>query len=659
MRARAPAPKVPRENGTAAMHDREQAGETSAPPAPATERAAAAQEERSAAGAEPVREPPAQAPGGIRAVPPALGDPVRVSPGSDEKPVAPVHKEERPAADGLGSPAIGPPPPPPPPSALSQPGLPESPPPPPSVQLLLESLGRSTPPLETPRPRRVFVNRTMRMDQIEVIGFDMDYTLALYNQPRMEALSARCTLEKMVALRGYPEAILSLQYDSQRAIRGLVIDREAGNILKMDRYGYVGRGYHGSRPLSRAERARLYREQQVRVVPPRFSWIDTLFALPEAVLYGALVDFFEQDPAFRALPPAEQGARYDRMWVDIRASIDEAHQDDSIKRVIKQDLAGYFDVDPELAPTLHRFRAAGKKLFLLTNSAFDYTQAVMTHLLSGQLPDYPTWRDYFDVIIVSARKPAFFVDSSPIVELDEAGLPAREVPEREPLLRGRVYQGGNVRALDQQMGLRGDRVLYIGDHIYGDMLRAKRSSVWRTAMIIQELEEELVFHARVEDSLQRLEATERRRTRIDAELRYQQMLMDHLRRLQSGPDEALRALGQGGAAADDGPDASAQSEAIAETLRAAGQELERRLAVLRAAQKTAVEDVDRLEQEIEQTFNPHWGPLFKEGTENSRLGEQVEDYACLYTSRVSNFLAYSPFQYFRSPRDHLPHERVY
>ena len=42
--------------------------------------------------------------------------------------------------------------------------------------------------------------------------------------------------------------------------------------------------------------------------------------------------------------------------------------------------------------------------------------------------------------------------------------------------------------------------------------------------------------------------------------------------------------------------------------------------------------------------------------ENSRFGEQVEDYACVYTSRVSNFLAYSPLQYFRSPRDHMPHE---
>ncbi|MGZ3408615.1 MAG: 5'-nucleotidase domain-containing protein, partial [Polyangia bacterium] len=31
---------------------------------------------------------------------------------------------------------------------------------------------------------------------------------------------------------------------------------------------------------------------------------------------------------------------------------------------------------------------------------------------------------------------------------------------------------------------------------------------------------------------------------------------------------------------------------------------------------------------------------------------------CVYTSRVSNFLAYSPLRYFRSPRDHMPHELV-
>ncbi len=63
-----------------------------------------------------------------------------------------------------------------------------------------------------------------------------------------------------------------------------------------------------------------------------------------------------------------------------------------------------------------------------------------------------------------------------------------------------------------------------------------------------------------------------------------------------------------------------------------------------------------LEQRIDRAYNPHWGSCLREGNENSRFGEQVNDYADLYTSRVSNMLAYSPLQYWRSPRDLMPHE---
>jgi hypothetical protein len=59
---------------------------------------------------------------------------------------------------------------------------------------------------------------------------------------------------------------------------------------------------------------------------------------------------------------------------------------------------------------------------------------------------------------------------------------------------------------------------------------------------------------------------------------------------------------------------------------------------------------------IDKRFHPYWGSLLKEEAEKSSFGDQVEEYACLYTSRVSNFLAYSPLQYFRSPRDLMPHE---
>jgi HAD superfamily 5'-nucleotidase-like hydrolase len=506
---------------------------------------------------------------------------------------------------------------------------------------LLEALGRAAAQIDPTRSRRIFVNRTLRMDKIDLIGFDMDYTLALYNQPLMESLSVACTLKKMVDRRGYPQELLALHYDPRFAIRGLVVDRYNGNVLKMDRYGYVGRCYHGGRHLEREERRRLYREKSIRLSDRRYAWIDTLFALPEAVLFARAVELVDRDHG-RHGSPEEMAARYDRLWIDIRESIDEAHRDESIKRVIKANLKDYLVKDPDLAATLHRFRSAGKRLFLLTNSGLDYTEQVMSYLLDGELPTYPSWRSYFDGIVVDARKPAFFTERNPLCELDAEGRVRGQVAPGTPLVRSRIYQGGNVTDFHGQIGASGDRVLYIGDHIYGDMLRAKKSSVWRTAMILQELEDELTQQVGAQASLEQLEVLERRRTRIDTEMSYQQLLM---RRLSKEPAPMLPEL----------PDMVVTPEVV----EAALAEVRTRLERLRAAYRATTAAADALEQEIEGAFNPYWGPLFKEGTENSRFGEQVEDYACLYTSRVSNFLSYSPLHHFRSPRDHLPHERVY
>ena len=39
--------------------------------------------------------------------------------------------------------------------------------------------------------KRVWVNRSLRMDQIEWVGFDMDYTLAIYKQAEIQGLKER------------------------------------------------------------------------------------------------------------------------------------------------------------------------------------------------------------------------------------------------------------------------------------------------------------------------------------------------------------------------------------------------------------------------------------------------------------------------------------
>ena len=107
------------------------------------------------------------------------------------------------------------------------------------------------------RTRRVFVNRDLRMTGAAWVGFDMDYTLAIYDQPEMDQLSIQATVEKLIK-RGYPEHHRRHPVSTRSfPIRGLLIDKRFGHILKMDRYKYVQQGLprHARALEGRAPRA--------------------------------------------------------------------------------------------------------------------------------------------------------------------------------------------------------------------------------------------------------------------------------------------------------------------------------------------------------------------------------------------------------------------
>jgi 5'-nucleotidase len=481
---------------------------------------------------------------------------------------------------------------------------------------------------EAERARGVFVNRNLRLATVEMVGFDMDYTLAIYHQRRIEQLSFDLTLGRLISGHGYPPDIGLLLYDHTFVIRGLVVDRAHGNLLKLDRFGQVGRAWHGLRSLSHDAWQRLYRNEPIRLRGDRYAWIDTLFSLPEAWAYAAIIELLES---------RGHKLHYGRLYDDVREAIDSVHRDNSLKQAVRRDIAHYIYRDPELGPTLHRLRSGGKRLFLLTNSQWDYTQAVMAHLLDGLAPEYPTWRNYFDVVITGADKPRFFSDANPFLELDSSSEVGTVLGEATSLDRWKVYRGGNLASFERMTGYSGDKVLYVGDHIYGDILKSRKASLWRTCMVVQELEDEIRYTEARGEEISRLSEVELLRARVDDAVNQHKAFLSGLeRRLErDAPSDVERVE-------------------LERERRQAKAELER----LRRALKSAISIAETLERDVEAGFNPYWGLLFKEGHENSRFGAQVEQYACLYTSRVSNLLHVSPTQYLRSPRELMPHEQA-
>jgi 5'-nucleotidase len=452
-----------------------------------------------------------------------------------------------------------------------------------------------TPDALVPYAERVFCNRNLRLDRISAIGFDMDYTLAIYEQA-METVQAEMALARMVERYRYPEAILAVRYRPDFGIRGLAVDIRNGNLFKMDSHRHVGRTWHGNRPLTRDERHALYRNRRMSPADPDVVMVDTLFSLPELCLYSQLVAILD------TLSPSRPD--YERLWRDLRETMDVMHRDGSLKARIAADVPRFIRRIPALPATLAAFRRSGKRLFLLTNSEPAYTDLVMRYLLDGAEVDFPDWRSYFDVVVASARKPFFFSGDHPFLEV----LPDQSAGEPVSALRpGVTVVNGNYRDLARLAGMDGDEVLYVGDHLYGDILRSKRSTAWRTAMIVPEMGRELTRMQSLGPRLDELE-------RLDQVTH--QLELDHATLSRNG--------------------------GLSTALHA-------QLEALRAS-------FERLEVETSNHFNPYWGALFREKSELSAFGAQVETYACVYTSCVSNFLHYSPDYYFRSPRDRMAHE---
>jgi len=447
-----------------------------------------------------------------------------------------------------------------------------------------------------PPSRRVFTNRNLRMAAISAMGFDMDHTLAVYDTGNFNRLCFELAIDRLVRDHGYPEAVRSVRWDPAAAIRGLLVDKRLGNLLKVDAHGHITRVRRGFRFLDKDERRRLYPRGRIRVGSARYRVFDTLFDLPEGSLYAAVIDLAEHTGL-------DLGRSRRALFDDIRSTVDLLHADGSLKGRIVADLDRYFLRDPDLLPTLQRHRETGRKLFLLTNSEVEYTAAVMNHLIGGA-PG--AWEDLFDLVICSAGKPEYFLPRGP----------GRPVPaDAHPLMPNRrrcCFTGGDAFFLERKLGCRGDGILYFGDHTYGDILRSKKSVAWRTAMIVPEVEEEI-------EALTPLAAQRRDLAAVEAALEELVLEQDRL------------AVGE-----------QVDAAARADHDRRLGEALGQRA---------------RLQRQLRSVLNPHWESLFREGRAASRFGRQIMEFSCIYTSRVSNFLSYPTDKFFSRPVEVLPHER--
>ncbi|KAM6342341.1 sodium-dependent phosphate transporter 1 isoform 3-T3 [Podargus strigoides] len=431
--------------------------------------------------------------------------------------------------------------------------------------------------------------------------------LQVYKSPDYEELAFTLLLEHLVSI-GYPHEILAYKYDPTFPTRGLVFDALYGNLLKVDSHGNLLVCAHGFRFLKGAEILHYYPNKFIqRDDMKRFHILNTLFNLTEAHLYACLVDFFTNCSRYVNCDTGYKHGNlfmsFRSMFQDVREAMDHVHLLGCLKEKTLENLEKYVVKDPRVPLLLSRMKEVGK-VFLATNSDYSYTDAIMSYLFDfsngdkAETPQRP-WRSYFDLIVVDTRKPLFFAEGTVLRQVNTDTGKLRIGTYTGPLQHCAVYSGGSSDVVCDLLGVKGKDILYMGDHIFGDILKSKKRQGWRTFLVVPELARELQVWTE--------------KSELFEELRSLDLFLAELyQHLDSGSSER--------------PDISS---------------IKRR--------------IQKVTHEMDMCYGK-MGSLFRCGSRQTLFANQLMRYADLYAASFINFLYY-PFSYlFRAPPVLMAHE---
>ncbi|XP_078477757.1 5'-nucleotidase domain-containing protein 3-like [Lampetra planeri] len=153
-------------------------------------------------------------------------------------------------------------------------------------------------------PDTIFSNNEMSLRDIEIYGFDYDYTLAFYSS-HLHTLIFNVARDILITNHRYPEGLRKYEYIPNFAVRGLHYDVQKALLMKIDAFHYIQLGtvYRGLHPVPDEEVIAMYEGCHV----PLENMSDfygksshghtmkqfmDIFSLPEMTLLSCVNDFF-------------------------------------------------------------------------------------------------------------------------------------------------------------------------------------------------------------------------------------------------------------------------------------------------------------------------------------------------------------------------------
>lgn len=320
-------------------------------------------------------------------------------------------------------------------------------------------------------------------DKATWIGFDMDHTLVKYNIKNLLELTHECCVRYLVDTAKYDKSLLKVPYDHNFLVKGIIVDKELGNFLKLDARRRVIKATHGKIPIDDETILQLYPTPlDFRGLTSKRFWCCTsYFEMAFIHMYAVLVNWIDDRIDSGGTTQLTKPQWYARINRDIFRAVVLSYGSGWEKGhyfpELLKNTAKYIEKGDDTKKFLQNLRNKCK-LFLLTNSDWQYVDLLMTFTFGSD------WTSLFDLILLSARKPYFWVLDRPFYEVT-GGVVGKETVTR--LQEGKIYTGGNLKHLNEFFGPKAT-VIYVGDDLVSDVFVQNYYSKWHTIAIVEELE---------------------------------------------------------------------------------------------------------------------------------------------------------------------------
>ena len=337
---------------------------------------------------------------------------------------------------------------------------------------------------------------------VDVIGFDIDFCLLLYNKKNMVNLIYDSLAKYLINHKNYPEKIkyeFNKDFVDSFSCKNIVIDYKRGNALKLRKDKSIIICYHGSKKLTKEEIKSIYDNESFPLFTKSLLYTDDYyinidsFQPQNLALFLVCVDLFDKGEL--------KIKEYEYILKDIN---DAMNYNYAIKSFDDFSKFGYYFPEiynhPELylykyncEDLLDKLRKKGKKIFFATNSNYSYSNYILEKTMGKN------YDNYFDLCFYKSCKPGFFQDPKKnnskcyfFQDKEEFSFINLDDETYKKILNGnKILTGGSYVLVEnyfkKMIKKNSIKCIFVGDNIIGDCEVPSKLPGWESVFIYDDI----------------------------------------------------------------------------------------------------------------------------------------------------------------------------